>query len=227
MSASQREEAEGLLTRAARFVGEIELQDVPPGARVEVDGQHVDLSSSPRLQLGPGLHVLTVSRGEEQSWRRELRVTAGQRTTVWYESKPAPPTPPQPTPLADPPTRAEPRQRPGPTPQTGGTRHDGYRAWALSLTAGAGVMGATAVGLAWLTRQRHNEFRDCTPNCDEPLAAQGQRSERATNVLVGLAAVTAATGLGLWIRGRRTSVRASASLNPTTGDSRLSLDLRF
>jgi hypothetical protein len=225
LSDAQRSEVEELLARAARFVGELELLGLPDGASVSVDGKPIQIRADALLQLDPGSHLVIVRTpdGDAPPFQREVDVSAGQRTVLAVEPTTAAPPPEESKDDAVTPSASATPVAPGsvvpirPKPKA--------RAWSLSMAATAVALGTTAGGLAWLTRERHQEFAACRADCAD-LAQRGQRSERATNAVAALAVAAGAAALGLWIRGRRAALSPAAALTPSAGDLYLGLQLR-
>jgi tetratricopeptide (TPR) repeat protein len=86
----QRSETEALLSRASRYIGEVEVTVEPAFATVLVDGASVDVKAVPTLTLEVGEHAIEVRAVEFSTQRREFVVKGGERTRLHVALERAP-----------------------------------------------------------------------------------------------------------------------------------------
>jgi len=173
LTEEQRENVEGLITRARAFIATYVVKLVPPDAEIKVDGASTRAENG-RLLLNPGEHELVVKADGYRGLTRRVRAEAGKRESLDLElerepgtaaglvpaPKPAASVEPAPTrgqePAVLPSRPGRPGDRPDARPPTespleaeaGSTAATQAKVWTW-VAAGGAVASAGAAGVFW------------------------------------------------------------------------------
>lgn len=172
----------------------------PDVALLHVNGQRVPASDwHSALPVRPGIVRLTLETAPGVIERRELELSAGQRSSVVIGTPDAVTTAPPEVAPAEEPEVVEPEQAPRGSP---GLRIAGYVAGgtsALSFVA-FGVMGALSSANFAKLEARCPDHNQCDPSL-EALAERGRTQQTLANVALGVGIATLATGVVLFVWG--------------------------
>ena len=78
----------GPSTGAATITARLQLESVPPGADIEVDGGFVGNTPSD-VQVAEGEHTIGIKKAGFKDWERKVKVTAGSSVHLSAELAPA------------------------------------------------------------------------------------------------------------------------------------------
>lgn len=237
--APAREQLAELKQRLLSKVAIVEVSVAPDSARLRLDGRPVGSRSSPtRLRLDPGRHTLEADA--EGFDRASVEVTLGPgehaQRTITLRSTPLPPSPlptavhssPSPTTADRTPRPATDASPPNLTaPLRGGSERDRrLRRGAWGTGALGLALGIVSAGLWTSTEIDANGWdADCTDCDDERSSLQRSldRRDRTGNLLIGVAALSLATGVTLFVVSlRKRNRRAELSTRAMGLQGRLS-----
>lgn len=175
-----REPASQQLARIATRIATVDVK-VPSGSRVNVEGERDDVVGR-RIRMTPGPHTIVVTYPDGETRNVKVSLQAGDTKELDLTKRAAPPPKPEPSPVEEPPK--QPKRASG--PPTG--------AW-ISFGLAAATGGVAAYyGLE--TVDARDQF-DASPTVQ---TRDDFNSARLfTNVFLGVAVVSAAVGVVLWI----------------------------
>lgn len=159
----------------------------PDGGEVLVDGVSVGLSPVPDVSVEPGVHEVVVALAGHHPWRRRLEAQAGAAVDLRVSLTRLPPPTPAQVAVA----------RPKPVPPTPRSRFRSWLGW--GVLGGGAVVGGIGLLFGKLASDAHDEFaqNDVPQRRAYDLRDDGERHARVANVLFGVGAALATTGVVL------------------------------
>ena len=192
LTPKQRDEVQGLLSRAREFVSVYRVRIAPEDAEVIVDGKATTLTDG-KLFLDPGQHTVMVRAGGYQERREDLSVAAGTQEELSIELS----------------TVGEPSQAPEESPRVEAQPEPTQapilkrrRVWTWVLGGTALAFAGAGVGTGLAARGKVDDYEKCKSSCGA-VKNEGQRLQTMTNVAFGLSgALLAGAVVAFFLEGR-------------------------
>lgn len=157
LTATQRQQVEGLLERTRAFVGHFMLRLTPKETVLNVDGAPVTLEADGAVLLSFGRHAVTAEAPGSILESRELNVIGGEREELTFHLRSATAAN-EPTPAAVPAAHPDPgAHAPAALVDTGNEPHASSAGW--FAVAGVLAAGSVASVIYWLNR--NDEIKSC------------------------------------------------------------------
>lgn len=197
-----RQAAEQQLARVAPRIGTVDIK-VPDGARISVEGERDEVVVGHKARLTVGAHTITVTYSDGATRSETVSLPAGGTKELDMMA----PAAREPAPTPPPPTQPEKKAESSSGPPA-----------ATWISFGAAAVGgglATFFGLRTLDAQTKFDQTPTVQTRDDFNSAK-----LMTNVFVGVAVVSAAVGVVLWVTAPGKSVDGSQTRDALAGTVR-------
>jgi outer membrane biosynthesis protein TonB len=169
----------------ATLVGEVNVDTVPMGATLSVDGTPQMGETPMILKLSPGTHKLTVSASGFETKEIDVEVKGGERLEQKIELTPKPAPPPEPEPVAEP----APAPAPPPPPPEKRSKVPAYVTLGI---ASAGAIVGTIFGIKALRSKSDFDSKPTGSAADKT-----ERNALIADMAFGVAITLGVTGVVL------------------------------
>jgi len=196
----------------AKLVGDVNVNTVPMGATISVDGTPQMGETPMVLKLTPGAHKLTVSASGFETKEVEIEVKPGEKVDQKIELSAKPAAAPEPAPVAEP--APAPASPPPPPPE----KRSKVPAYVTLGIASAGAIVGTIFGI-----QALNSKSDFDDNLTASAADETERNALIADMAFGVAITLGVTGIVLLTSSDDAAPKSTATLHKLPPKAKLNV----